>query len=137
MYSIARLKRLLIQTESLSELWNYFYDLMDKKILLQGGRAISNPAEHDVLTCVLAVIQQSVSQQLKQQISFLVPMFSETPSENLYQGSCIISGIFIPAAVFYFSDIEMGSFSYAQGEQCEMFRFSLTKMNDPKTLIKH
>lgn len=137
MHSIAALKQLLTQAEKLSEIWDYFYELMDKKILLQGSHAIADPSQDDVLSSMLSAIQQSTSHLLKQEVSFLSLCFSETPSEHLYQGSCLISGISIPAVVFYFSDIELGSFSYVNGGRCEMFRFSLTKITDPKMLIKH
>ena len=137
MPSIATLKQLLIESDKLDRVWDYFFELMDKEILLKGSHPISDPTKDDALMGVLAAIKESASQQLGQRVTVVGLMFSKTPSEHFYQGTCTIQNIFPPAVVFYFSDIEMGAFAYSKNGRSEMFRFSLTQITDPKMLTRH
>jgi len=138
MYSIATLKKLLFASGDLKKVWDYFFDLMDREILLKDSRAIANPAECDLLTHVLAAVKTSASMQLGRQVSVSALMFSETVSESFYQGTYLIQGIPFPVPMFYFSDIETGSFVYhTEDGRDQMFRFSLTQMVDGKMPTRH
>lgn len=136
-HSIATLKQLLMESGKLAKIWDYFFELMDKEILLKNSHAIPDPTKDDTLSGVLAGVQKSASQQLGQAITVKALTFSKTPNEHFYQGTCLLPNVFPPAVVFYFSDIELGAFAYSKNGQSEMFRFSLTQINDPKMLTKH
>ncbi len=137
MHSIATLKKLLTEADKLDIVWNYFFELMDKDILLKDSYSISDPTKDDTLIGVLAAIQKSASWQLGQEITVTGLRFSETPSEHFYQGICTLQNILLPAIVFYFSDIEMGALTYSKNGRSEMYRFSLTNITDLKMLTKH
>ncbi|BBO60460.1 hypothetical protein [Mycoavidus sp. B2-EB] len=136
-YSIATLKQLLMESDKLDKVWDYFFELMDKGLLLKNSHPISTPTKDDTLRGVLAAIHNSANWQLGQEITVTGLAFSKTPSEHFYQGTCVIQNTLPPAVVFYFSDIELGAFVYSKNGQNEMFRFSLTQITDPKTLTRH
>jgi hypothetical protein len=135
--SLSILKKLVLQSGQLTKVWNYFFDLMDEGVLLKDSQPIPNPMEKDVLVNIFNAMQAGITQQLHKQVTLIPLAFSETRKDFFYHGSFSIPGIPIPGAVFYFSDIETGSFCYSKNGNNEMFRFSLTKITDPKTLIKH
>ncbi len=137
MHSIATLKRLLTQADKLSEIWNYFFDLMDKGILLKDSHPISDPTKDNTLIGVLAAVEKSTGWKLGQEITLAGLTFSKTPSEHFYQGTCTIQNMLLPTVVFYFSDIEMGALTYSKNGRNEMYRFSLTNVTNLKTQTKH
>ena len=135
--SLSTLKKLVLQSGQLNKVWNYFFDLMDQGALLKNSRPISDPMKKEVLVNMFNAIQASITQHLHKKIKLTPLAFSETTNESFYHGGFSIPGISIPCAAFYFADIEIGSFCYSKNGSNEMFRFSLTKITDPKTLIKH
>lgn len=63
--------------------------------------------------------------------------FAEISSEHFYHGKFLIDGIVTPCILFYFSDLDIGSFVYQKVGTTEMFQFSLIKITSPQTITLH
>ncbi|WP_342221413.1 hypothetical protein [Candidatus Fukatsuia endosymbiont of Tuberolachnus salignus] len=136
--SITGLKQQLIKSKELNTVWNYFFDLMKETgSLRKDNTTIPKPKEEDTLIAVLTIIENIVGQKLDRKVTFINLMFNKVSDSHFYHGFCMIKGFFQPLSIFYFLDVEMGSFLYNKNGRSEMFRFSLTTTTDPNTLIKH
>ncbi|WP_205411439.1 hypothetical protein [Candidatus Fukatsuia symbiotica] len=105
--------------------------------LRKDNTTIPKPKEEDTLIAVLTIIENIVGQKLDRKVTFINLMFNKVSDSHFYHGFCMIKGFSQPLSIFYFLDVEMGSFLYNKNGRSEMFRFSLTTTTDPNTLIKH
>jgi hypothetical protein len=130
--SLARLKKLTIEAEDLSEPFNYFLDMSEQPGFSKEHRAIPRTENHQTLALILVTLRNVLSTIVD--ICIKDWFFFEAPEHNFLHGTCLLQDNLAPIVAFYFSDIQMGLVGYVDKSfKTELFRFSLAE----KQLIQH
>lgn len=135
MKEIAKLKKYILESKTLSESVHYFFDLIDQNILLKasGSRKVTDIKNHPDLHLAINAAIEVTSESLNRKINVLNPVFTEIPSEKFFHGYCTISDHPVPMLILYCADLQVGISAFANLNSCtNFFRFSLSTVNDLK-----
>lgn len=135
MKEIAKLKKCITESKTLSEPIHYFFDLMDQNILLtaKGTRRVTDFENHPGLYVALNAVIEATSKSLNRKIDVSNYVFTEIPEENFFHGYCTLSDHVVPMLILYCADLEVGISAFAHLNSCAtFFRFSLSKVDDLK-----
>ena len=132
MKSIVMLKKLIATSTVLTEPLNYFFDLVEEKILFNsdGYHLIENTERHVELLTVLEAVKYGASQQLHQVVELASHTFFEVPEDHFYHGVCMTHIMSVPLMVLYCSDLQIGVVSIASERRNNILRFALTRETD-------
>ncbi len=133
MKEIAKLKQYIAESKTLSEPINYFFDLIDKNIILQtvGSCKISNIANHPILCTAITIAIEMANKTLKKKIHIHNQVFTEIPQEKFFHGYCILEDHPIPLLILYCADLQVGISALADlHKPTNFFRFSLATINE-------
>jgi uncharacterized membrane protein len=123
MKSIAELKKMVIEVSDLSEIMNYFFDLVDAKVISSSGSYLTDKQiknNRDIKVVIFSV-EKTLSAFLEQKTRISKPILTYLPHDKLYHGLFMMrDGTFTP--VIYFSDIKIGVFCITLGSSTEFFR---------------
>ncbi len=138
MKEIAKLKKYILESKALNEPVNYFFDLIDQKILLHavGSRKINDIENHPVLCAAINVAIDIINKSFNKKIDVSNKVFTEVPEEKFFHGYCIIEDHPIPLLILYCADLELGIAALADlNSPTHFFRFSVTSVR--KSENKH
>lgn len=125
MSDFKKLKQLVLQSKNLSEPFNYFFDMVENKVIqATKERTTALLNEHKELPLILAMLSKEVSQILGMEIQDLKPRFLEIAEHHFMHGTCLCSEIFAPITLIYFSDVQTGILAIG-AEKVHLIRFSL------------
>lgn len=133
MPSIYKLKKLMMESNDLTIVLNYFLTLSDTTNTIPLSQLLdSEEDKQDPVLCMLIqVIENMAGNFLKKEIKITHPMICHIATDHFYHGFFVSNEIEIPITICYFSDLKKGLFSIAKlGENTEIFRFSLANSKE-------
>ncbi len=131
MIQLEQLKKYVLTSHDLNEPFNYFFDLMERNLLMTvPGHQLVNAAEQRVeLMAVVNGVKRQLVERFSMQVKKMMPILYEIPSDDFYHGTCMVDDSPFPMALIYFADVQTGIYAVTIKQKTEMVRFAVAGMS--------
>jgi len=139
MKTLAELKKMLLGPSDLNATFNYFFDIMDSRSLVNDGSLTKHEIKRNAeLKSLIACVEDILTQFMHEKIKLNTPLLTWVKHEKFYHGFAQVHCSSLPVTILYFSDIKVGVCALVQqAYHTEYFRFSLINKSLTETTNIH